>query len=110
MLILWCKSIHPRPYGGKKKSSWLRLGSGLAWLGPGSAQLASARHDQGSSRLCPSRPGSAWLGLEWPGSVRAGSALLGLGSGSAVPGLSPHFGDSFFLSSVNQNRFFYHFY
>ena len=102
MLILWCKSIHPRPYGGKTNSSWLRLGSGLAGLGPGSAQLASARHDQGSSRLCPCRLGSARLGLEWPGSVRAGSALLGLGLGSAVPGLSPHFGDAFFLSGFNQ--------
>jgi len=102
MLISGVKAYIPDRTEGKNKSSWLRLGSGLAWLGPGSAQLASACHDQGSSRLCTSRPGSAWLGLEWPGSVRAGSALLGLGSGSVVSGLGPHFGDAFFLSGFNQ--------
>ena len=51
----------------------------------------------GSAQLCPSRPGFTWLCLAWPGCGRAGWARLGLGSGSALPGLGLHFGDSFFL-------------
>ena len=104
ILILCSKSIHPRLYGGEKDSLWVGLGSGFAGLGPGSEQLASARHGQGSAQLCPSRPGSLWLCLAWLGCGRAGSARLGLGSGAALPGFGLRFWDSFFLSGINQNR------
>ena len=44
MLILCCKSIHPRPYGGKKQVilAEARLGIGLARTGLGSARLGSS--------------------------------------------------------------------
>ena len=50
--------------------------SGLARLGLGSSQLASACRGEGSVRLCPSRPGFTWLGLA-PGLALFGLARLG---------------------------------
>ena len=80
----------------------LRLGSGLAGLGPGSAQLASARRGQGSAWLCPSRPGSAWFGLAWLCSGWLGSAWLGFGLGR--PGQAQERpGEAGILISLNES-------
>ena len=86
-------------------------GSARAWLGSDRARLssllASARHGQGSARLCPFRPGSTWLGLARLGSVRAGSARLGLSSGSALPSSGTGCRDLIFLSSFNSEPAIY---
>ena len=61
---------------GKINSVWLGLGSGLARLGPGSSQLASAL---GLGSALPvaawlhlARPGAAWLCSCWLGPAQLG--------------------------------------
>ena len=95
MLILLNKSIHPRPYGGKKQFilAPARLGFGWARTGLGSARLGSSWPG-----LVSALPVSAWLRLARPRLAWLCPGWLGLGSGLAVPSLSPHFGDLFFLT------------